>query len=213
MSMDIYKKNGAFETAHAFVARWEGGFSNHKADRGGYTAYGVSRKFLESLGKTKAGEAYLKSFGLYPVTIEKMKGITKETAMLIFRHEFWDAPKLSQIPGPIAVAVYDACVMSGAVQAVKMLQRAANRAIDSELAVDGIIGPRTIEELAQIDDELWQYVTDQFMDNRVIFYQKIVYNDETQKAFYRGWVNRARDLKKLLADKYYHSAIKKSDWE
>ena len=37
---------GDFAKAHAFTARWEGGFTDHPADPGGVTNHGVSLRFL-----------------------------------------------------------------------------------------------------------------------------------------------------------------------
>ena len=38
-----------FDTAHAFTARWEGGLTDHPADPGGLTKYGVSLRWVQDL--------------------------------------------------------------------------------------------------------------------------------------------------------------------
>ena len=40
-----------FDTAHAFTARWEGGLTDHPADPGGLTKYGVSLRWVQDLAQ------------------------------------------------------------------------------------------------------------------------------------------------------------------
>lgn len=40
----------AFEKAHEFTARWEGGYIEHANDPGGATKYGISLRFLKQQG-------------------------------------------------------------------------------------------------------------------------------------------------------------------
>lgn len=40
----------AFQLAHAFTARWEGGLSDHPSDPGGITNHGVSLRWVQDLG-------------------------------------------------------------------------------------------------------------------------------------------------------------------
>ena len=40
-----------FDTAHTFTARWEGGLTDHPADPGGLTKYGVSLRWVQDLAQ------------------------------------------------------------------------------------------------------------------------------------------------------------------
>ena len=40
-----------FQKAHDFTARWEGGLSDHPADPGGLTKYGVSLRWVQDLAR------------------------------------------------------------------------------------------------------------------------------------------------------------------
>ena len=41
----------AFQLAHAFTARWEGGLSDHPSDPGGLTNHGVSLRWVQDLAR------------------------------------------------------------------------------------------------------------------------------------------------------------------
>ena len=43
--------SNAFESAHAFTAQWEGGLTDHPADPGGLTNYGVSLRWVQDLAQ------------------------------------------------------------------------------------------------------------------------------------------------------------------
>ena len=46
----------AFQLAHAFTARWEGGLSDHPSDPGGITNHGVSLRWVQDLARQARDE-------------------------------------------------------------------------------------------------------------------------------------------------------------
>ena len=90
--------------------------------------------------------------------------------------------------------------------AIKVLQKTLNQ-LGSSLAVDGIIGQQTINEINNFDNQIALYNT--FKSNRKSYYNSITENSinkyiakhpnaseaeiksKTFKKFINGWINRA----------------------
>lgn len=184
-----------FEVAHKFTAAWEGGISDHPADRGGYTAYGVSTGFMKDLMADSVHRAFLAGLGLAgPVDRKLMARIGKAEAAAIFRHYFWKGQALGDFDQAIATVWYDAAVNHGPGRAARFMQQALNRVRGAMLAVDGIAGPRTraaaqgagrVEALMQLEI-------------RSEFFRSIVASRPSQKVFLKGWLNRVNALRQLV---------------
>ena len=139
----------------------EGGYSNHPADKGGETMYGITRETARAYGYTG-----------------NMRNMPLSTAKEIYRKGFWEKYKCSQMPEVLADHFFDACVNHGAGNAARFLQRALG------VADDGIIGKITLAAIADFDDPLRLVV--RFNVERLKFYTKL----SAFKTFGRGWVNR-----------------------
>ncbi|RYD24966.1 MAG: hypothetical protein EOP89_10215 [Lysobacteraceae bacterium] len=120
------------------VLRREGGFSDHPADAGGETRYGITAAVARANGY--AGP---------------MRSLPLATARQIYRDAYWERPRLDAVanltPG-VAAILFDTGVNMGATVAVSFLQRALNAlnrgARDySDVQPDGVIGPATIAAL------------------------------------------------------------------
>jgi lysozyme family protein len=107
-----------FEEAIRYVILDEGGYVNHKNDRGGETKYGISKRS-------------------YPN--EDIKNLTVERAVEIYKRDFWDRSGVERLPFHLRYQVFDMCVNHGAHNAIRMLQRA------SKVMDDGKIGSNTIK--------------------------------------------------------------------
>lgn len=186
-----------FSDAHAFTAKWEGGLSDHPADRGGITAYGASIEFVKDIAATPSGRDFLSSIGVQiPITREVIRALRPGQVATMFRHKFWDALRLDELPFRQAAMLYDAAVNHGPAQAVKLSQRGYNRCITHgvKLSVDGLLGPLTRKAL-QIDTDK---VVQAIIQARRDFYQSIVTSKPDQRVFLKGWLNRANALEKML---------------
>lgn len=191
-------RQGSFKDAHAFTAKWEGGLTDHKYDRGGITAYGASIAFVQDIARTASGRDFLQAIGVpLPVTKDVIRGLTPEQAAAMFRREFWDALKLDELPFRHAALLYDAAVNHGPAQAVRLSQRGYNRCVTHgvKLDEDGILGPLTRKALQNTDTDA---VVRAIIEARRDFYRAIVERTPAQRVFLKGWLNRADDLEKLL---------------
>ena len=190
-------RQGTFQDAHEFTAKWEGGLSDHPADRGGLTAYGATMGFVQEIAATASGKNFLQAIGVgLPVTKAVMRGLRPGQVATMFRHEFWDALRLDDLPFRQAAMLYDAAVNHGPAQGVKLSQRGYNRCVAHgvKLAVDGILGPMTRKALQTDTDK----VVREIIQARREFYEGIVASKPDQRVFLKGWLNRANALEKLL---------------
>lgn len=114
-----------FDQAFDRLIGHEGGYSNHPADPGQETMWGVTANVARSFGYSGP-----------------MKDLPRETAKSIYRKRYWDAVKAEQLPEAVRFDVFDGAVNSGVSQSIKWLQRSVG-ADD-----DGVIGPKTIAAAA-----------------------------------------------------------------
>ena len=190
-------RQGTFQDAHQFTAKWEGGLSDHPADRGGLTAYGATIGFVQEIASTASGKNFLQAISVsLPVTKAVMRQLRPGQVAAMFRRERWDALRLDELPFRQAALLYDAAVNHGPAQAVKLSQRGYNRCVTHgvKLAVDGILGPLTRKALQTDTDK----VVREIIEARREFYEGIVASKPDQRVFLKGWLNRANDLEKLL---------------
>jgi lysozyme family protein len=107
-----------FDAAFDKLLKHEGGYSDHAADPGGKTRYGITEAVAREAGYQ--GD---------------MRDLPLDLAKQIYKEKYW----VEVLPPDVRYVVFDAAVNSGAAQAAKWLQRACG-VID-----DGVIGPQTIQ--------------------------------------------------------------------
>lgn len=116
----------------------EGGYSDHPADRGGPTRWGVTQQVARAYGYT--GE---------------MRDLPRPVAVEIYLKRYWIEPGFARVAAPapqLAAELFDTGVNMGPATAAKFLQRALNvlnRGANDypDIAVDGRIGPMTMSVL------------------------------------------------------------------
>jgi len=100
-------------------------FSNHPADKGGPTKYGITQRTLQ-----RHREA--------PVSIDDVRNLTETEARMIYWKDYVDGPGFALIQDPALVGLLvDSSVQHGADDAIAWLQRAL------KVKVDGKLGPVT----------------------------------------------------------------------
>jgi lysozyme family protein len=161
----------------------EGGYSNHPADRGGPTRWGVTEQ-------TARAHGYKGDMRVYP----------RELAVEVYRETYWRLPGFNQVATvfpAVAAEMFDTGVNMGIGVPPKLLQRALNLlnrgATDyPDIAVDGQIGRGTI---AALDN----YAKKRGATGELVLlttlngFQLARYADITEKrpaneAFFYGWV-------------------------
>ena len=119
------------------IAR-EGGYSDHPADRGGATRYGITQAVARAEGY--AGD---------------MRQLPRDMAAAIYARRYWTGPRFDAVAGGapvLAAELFDTGVNMGPAVATGFLQRALNAlnrgASDyPDVALDGRIGPVTLAAL------------------------------------------------------------------
>ena len=171
-----------FNKAVAVILAHEGGFSNHGADPGGATNYGISLRWL-------------KSQGLYgdldddgDVDIDDILAVDLCHATRIYREKFWQKNHYDRvIDCGVATKVFDMSVNMGPQQAHKLLQRALN-GLGERLHVDGVIGPITLTAANTSDPD---GLLDALRDEQRRFYLSLIKHRPALAVFQKGWLKRA----------------------
>lgn len=104
--MDDHEK---FRRCHEVTAKWEGGWSDHPADSGGKTMFGITERVYHDWLKTK---------GLDP---KPVRNITRAEAEEIFYNNYWLLSGSPTLWPGVDLATYDASVNSGVSRARKWL--------------------------------------------------------------------------------------------
>lgn len=169
----------SFTKALQFIAKWEGGFSDHKSDRGGATNFGVTQATYDR---------YRKNSGL---PLQPVKFIHESEVQAIYKLYYWMQVKGDAFEYPLALCLFDAAVQHGAGRSVRWLQEIVGA------KQDGDIGQVTFANVSGYkfkfgDHELLRAL----LNRREDFYREIVDNDASQAVFLKGWMNRLNDLRK-----------------
>lgn len=166
----------AFDTALQITLGFEGGFSDHSADTGGRTNFGVTekvyRRWREHEGKR----------------FRPIEEITRAEVRAIYHAWYWVQGRCDELPYPLALAHFDACVNHGPLNAAKILQAALG------VRKDGKIGPVTLTAVSDsgpsfLDDVLFA---------RLEFYYQIVRRNQSQSVFLLGWLRRTLRLREQV---------------
>lgn len=163
------------------VIRREGGFTNHPADRGGPTKYGITQMTLARyLGRK--------------VTVNDVQDLDRALAVEIYRRVYYLEPRIDTLPESVRAFLFDSAVNHGPKQAIRFLQQVCNAAGFGRLAVDGLMGPRTRRQAAIAEDAMGDWLLAALAEERRMFYQQIVDHDPTQRVFLKGWMNRLAEF-------------------
>lgn len=115
-----------FQRSHAVTAEWEGGWSNHPADPGGKTMFGVTEatwvRFRKKMG----------------MAIKSIRSITRQDAEHLFFVEFWQAAGCEGLADGVDLATYDASVNSGVSRGRKWLLASLDPENRNDLTVKNI---------------------------------------------------------------------------
>lgn len=153
-----------FDQAFQTILGHEGGYSDHPADRGGPTMYGITQAVAREVGFK--GD---------------MRELPVDLAKRIYRERYWNPIRADDLPASLRLAAFDAAVNSGVGQAIKWLQRAAG------VRDDGVIGPVTLQAVNQLDASALRM---RMLAQRL----RLMASLPSWPAFSRGWVSRVCSL-------------------
>lgn len=153
----------------------EGPHSDDKADRGGLTAWGITKKYHPEMWVNGPP--------------------TREAAEQFYLREYWNPLRLGELSSQVlAEMVLEFAVNTGPVTAGRAVQDGYNGAFPPGMAPllrDGVIGPRTVAALNAMcargeEDILGMAVLARICQH----YEDLVVKDVTQRKFWRGWLRR-----------------------
>lgn len=174
-----------FAIAIATILSHEGLYSNHKSDRGGETAYGISLRYIKS--ESDANKSALDDFDFNndgTVNGKDIRKMSKQQAIDIYKSYWWDKYKYSSINSQaLATKVFDLSINMGHKQAIIALQRAVRAVTGNKMADDGDLGPITLAVVNNIDANLLLVALRSEAAG--------IYRSIGQKEFINGWLNRA----------------------
>ena len=164
----------SYQKALRFILRWEGGFVDDPADRGGRTNRGVTQRTYDSWRSRQ---------GLAP---RDVKDIEEAEVSAIYEGDYWIPPRCDILASPLDLAEFDTAVNMGVRRSVRILQTVLG------CGVDGAFGDTTKTAAANCDpgDAVVQYCK-----VREGIYRGIVQRDPTQARFLKGWMNRLNALR------------------
>lgn len=163
-----------FDQAFERLIGHEGGFTDHRDDRGNWTG-----------GHVGVGQLKGTNFGISAMSYpgEDIKGMTLDRAKTIYRRDFWGPAGCDAVADAAKFDLFDMAVNSGVKPAVKTLQRAVGE-VD-----DGILGPRTIQAAQSVPGPR---LVARFNGHRLQFMTDL----KTWDSFGKGWARRiAENLK------------------
>jgi len=182
--------------ADEIIAR-EGGYVNDPDDPGGATNYGVTIHTMRRLGLDLDGDGR--------VTVQDVRRLTKATARKIFVDHYFRRPRIAELPEALQASVFDMYVNAGA-HAVRILQRLLN-AMGHALAVDGVIGPRTVAAARAAEAAAPDHIADAYGIERRNYYYALADRRPASRKFARrrdggkgGWIRRAEEF---IAPRYH----------
>lgn len=180
-----------FDIAIKTVLSHEGRYIDHKNDPGGATNFGISLRFLLSIGdldKDSWPDGDINHDG--HINVEDIKFLDEDSASELYRLYFWDENGYDRIHSDIiASKLLDLAVNIGNVGANKIAQRAIRSVTGLKLIEDGIFGERTVSCINMCDSKLTNSLLAAIKSEAAGYYRSIKYKGH--EVFLRGWLNRA----------------------
>ena len=186
------------QIAEAIVAR-EGGYVNDPDDPGGATNHGVTIHTLRRLGMDVDGDGV--------VGIADVKRLTREQAVAIFLRDYFERPRIAELPELLWPTVFDMYVNAGA-NAEKILQSLLGR-MGWTVDVDGAIGPQTIRAAREAAEAAPDHLADAYGIARRNYYFGLADRRPASRKYALtraggkgGWIRRAEEF---IAPRYHLS--------
>ena len=173
------------------VLKHEGGYVNDKDDPGGATNFGVTIHTMRRFGVDVNGDGV--------VDIRDVKALDPATARAIYKREYFEGPRIDDLPEAIQANVFDMFVNSGG-NAIKILQRLLNK-MDQKVSVDGALGPQSIAAAHAAAKLAPKHFNDAYAIARRNYYFTLADRKPKLRKFARtrrggkgGWIKRAESF-------------------
>ena len=170
---------GNFTQSLKAVRRWEGGLVDHPSDPGGITKWGISLRFLRSVGMDVNSDGVIDG--------KDIRSLTEEQVTKLYYDHFWVKCYCHLLPPGVSLAVFDCGVNQGPGRARRLLQKALR------VKVDGKIGPITLNAVTVADPVV---LLGEFMVRRALHYSSLT----NMAVFGLGWFRRLFDIHRLALE-------------
>lgn len=174
-----------FHKISKIILQHEGGYVNDPNDAGGATNKGISWNTWNKFAQL--------DLGLTP-TLENLKALSDAQAEIIYRRRYWEPQGFCQIRDDrVGLMLYDWSITSGG--AAKQTQQLLVNSYHQALAIDGAIGPQTIQALNAVSDQT--ALLNDITRIRKNYYTALAFNPDGRQSknykFLKGWLNRVDD--------------------
>jgi lysozyme family protein len=158
-----------FDACLRLVLGAEGGYVDDPDDSGGATKFGITLATLQTWRHRQ---------GLTePVTAQTVQALTRDEACEIYRTNYWNVLRCSELPRGVDLVVFDFGVNAGTGRSAQTLQKVVG------VEQDGSIGPITLHAVSGLDPVK---IIHEFSARRLALYATFPGFAE----FGKGWTNR-----------------------
>lgn len=177
------RRGGAAAAVTAMIAAViavEGGYVNHKADPGGETNMGITKRVAVDNGYRGP-----------------MRALPREVAENIYYRRYLVAPgyePLVELDAAVTEELFDTTVNMGPPRPSRWFQASLNAICGSGLAVDGRVGPATVVAFSDCQQRLGATrlcvsMLDSLDARQRAEYDRLVRVNSRLRVFHRGWIN------------------------
>lgn len=176
--------------ADAILTR-EGGFVDDPADPGGATNFGVTIHTMRRLGLDLTGDGQIDT--------ADVRVLDRAQARRIFIHHYFNEPRIGWLPSGLQASVFDMNVNAG-LWSVRLLQRLCSE-MGFRTAEDGVIGPRTRQQVSAAHAAAPDHLVDAYGITRRNYYYRLADRRPASRKYARrrdggkgGWITRAEEF-------------------
>lgn len=159
------------------IQKWEGGWSDHKADKGGKTNMGITLTTWKGCGYDKDGDG--------DIDADDLRLITPDDVFQVFKKNYWDRWQADHIRSQSLADILVDWVWGSGKHGIVRVQRLLG------LTADGIVGPKTLASLNEVNARTFFQVV---KEDRVRFIDELCEKNPSQEVFRKGWINRINDF-------------------
>ena len=180
----------AFLTGSEIVLEHEGLFSNDPVDPGGATNWGISLRWLRSIGDWDGNglpDGDIDGDG--DVDVDDIRGMNRDTAVRLYFEHWWRPGRYGEIHrAELGWKVFDLSVNMGQPRGHRLFQVALQKMGTYRGKIDGAIGPKT---LGAANGAVYWKVVEAFRAEAANFYLTLLDQKPAREMYRHGWLNRA----------------------